>query len=60
MDGRFADAAIANASDTRNATSSLRARNPPTTATRPITIAVVRATRTSSRGSASPPRMMPA
>src|SRR5690606_34978364 len=52
--GRFADAATANASATRNATFWLRARMPAAIAMRPMTIAVRRATRTSASGDATP------
>ncbi len=45
--GRFADAATANASATRNAMFCPLATMPPTMATAPITSAVMRATRTS-------------
>src|ERR687889_824228 len=48
--GRFADAATANASATRNATFCPFATIPPTIAMTPTTTAVSRATRTSARG----------
>src|SRR5690606_8626004 len=52
--GRFADAATANASATRNATFCLCASTQPTIATGPIRTTVRRATRTSEPGSALP------
>src|SRR5258705_693978 len=55
--GRFADAAIANASATRNATLRLRAKMPRTIATAPMTNAEYRATTTSCR-SVVCPRLM--
>ena len=54
--GRFADAATANASATRNATFCPFATMPPAIAIRPTTTAVSRATRTSERGDAAPRR----
>jgi hypothetical protein len=60
IDGRFAAAAIAKASPTRNATLMPFAEIPPSTATIPTATAVIRATRTSSRGSACPRRSTPA
>src|SRR5918999_1098100 len=52
--GRFADAATANASATRNATFWLRAKMPAPIATTPTSTAVRRATRTSASGDAAP------
>ena len=55
--GRFADAATAKASATRNATFWPLARMPPTMATMPTTRAVRRATLTSMPGSGFPSLM---
>src|SRR2546430_15558826 len=54
--GRSAEAAIANATATRNATLRPRAKMPRTTATAPITRAAYRATVTSSRSLVRPLR----
>src|SRR5690606_28282701 len=56
--GRFADAATANASATRNATFWSLARMPPMIATAPITQAVIRATLTSVFLLSALPRLM--
>ena len=54
MDGRFADAATANASETRKAMLSDLAAIPPRIARTPMTMTVARATFTSDVGSALP------
>ena len=54
MEGRLAEAAMANANDTRKATFCSLATMPPRMATTPMTTDVMRATRTSLAGSALP------
>ncbi|SKF62598.1 Uncharacterised protein [Mycobacteroides abscessus subsp. abscessus] len=54
MEGRLAEAATANANATRNAMFCDLAAMPPTMASAPITITVVRATRSSASGLALP------
>ncbi len=54
IDGRFADAATAKASATRNAMFMLLAKMPPKIASAPMTSTVLRATFISAAGSALP------